>query len=53
MTDIFYCPRNAAVGDVIPYYANGEFKLFYLQIWRVPEELRGATDLMIVLFSTC
>jgi beta-fructofuranosidase len=26
---------------VIPYFADGEFKLFYLHIWRVPEPLRG------------
>ena len=41
VNEIFYRPRDAAVGDVIPYYANGEFKLFYLHIWRVPEEMRG------------
>jgi len=27
---IFYKPQNGWVGDVIPYYKNGEFKLFYL-----------------------
>ena len=25
------------VGDVIPYYANGGFRIFFLQIWRVPD----------------
>jgi beta-fructofuranosidase len=37
MNRIFYCPHGAAVGDVIPFYANGEFKLFYLHNWRDPE----------------
>ncbi len=36
MNQIYYCPQDAAVGDVIPFYANGEFKLFYLHNWRVP-----------------
>lgn len=31
---IFYRPDNAWVGDVIPYYEDGEFKLFYLHGWR-------------------
>lgn len=37
MKEIFYCPQHAVVGDVIPFYANGEFKLFYLHNWRVPK----------------
>ncbi len=36
MSHIYYCPQDAVVGDVIPYYAQGEFKLFYLHNWRVP-----------------
>ena len=28
---LFYTPDHARVGDVIPYYENGEFKLFYLK----------------------
>jgi len=34
MNEFFYRPKNAWVGDVIPYYENGEFKLFYLHGWR-------------------
>ena len=30
---LFYTPDHARVGDVIPYYENGEFKLFYLKNW--------------------
>jgi beta-fructofuranosidase len=39
MNRIYYSPQDAAVGDVIPFYANGEFKLFYLHNWRVPNAL--------------
>ena len=34
MKEFFYRPENAWVGDVIPYYEDGEFKLFYLHGWR-------------------
>ncbi|MBJ9992388.1 glycoside hydrolase family 32 protein [Paenibacillus sp. S28] len=34
MREFFYRPENAWVGDVIPYYEDGEFKLFYLHGWR-------------------
>ncbi|MFE6075096.1 GH32 C-terminal domain-containing protein [Paenibacillus sp. NPDC057886] len=34
MREFFYRPANAWVGDVIPYYEDGEFKLFYLHGWR-------------------
>lgn len=27
---LFYRPKDGHVGDVIPFYANGEFKIFYL-----------------------
>src|SRR5687768_10838555 len=37
MNRIFYSPRAAGVGDVIPFYSDGEFKLFYLHNWRVPD----------------
>jgi len=37
MDPVFYRPVKASVGDVIPYYADGEFKIFYLQLWRDPE----------------
>ena len=30
---LFYMPDHARVGDVIPYYENGEFQLFYLKNW--------------------
>lgn len=36
MSHMYYCPQDAVVGDVIPFYAQGEFKLFYLHNWRVP-----------------
>lgn len=29
--ELFYCPENAVVGDVIPFYDNGRFKPFYLK----------------------
>lgn len=32
--DLFYNPINGTVGDVIPFYENGEFQLFYLLDWR-------------------
>ena len=38
---VFYRPHGASVGDVIPFYAEDEFKLFYLHIWRVAPEQRG------------
>lgn len=31
---VFYKPENSWVGDFIPYYEDGEFKLFYLKNWR-------------------
>jgi len=31
--ELFYTPRHARVGDVIPFYENGEFKPFYLKNW--------------------
>lgn len=30
---LFYTPNHARVGDVIPYYEEGKFKLFYLKNW--------------------
>lgn len=32
--EFFYRPRNAWAADFIPFYANGEFQLFYLLDWR-------------------
>jgi beta-fructofuranosidase len=40
VADFFYKPKEAWVGDVIPYYADGEFKLFYLHNWRGKKEGR-------------
>lgn len=34
MSEFFYRPPNAGVGDVIPFYADGEFQLYYLHLWR-------------------
>lgn len=34
MKEFFYRPSEAWVGDVIPYFAEGEFKLYYLHGWR-------------------
>lgn len=31
--ELFYTPRNARVGDVIPFYEDGVFKPFYLKNW--------------------
>ncbi|HEX9091078.1 MAG TPA: hypothetical protein VF831_06285, partial [Anaerolineales bacterium] len=31
---IYYCPSNAYVGDVIPFFDGGLYKPFYLKIWR-------------------
>src|SRR5260370_40843485 len=28
--DFFYRPRGGRVGDVIPFYADGRFRVFYL-----------------------
>ncbi|MFM9279744.1 glycoside hydrolase family 32 protein [Paenibacillus jiagnxiensis] len=42
MREFFYRPENAWVGDVIPYYEDGEFKLFYLHGWR--ENYRDGLD---------
>ena len=36
MSELFYRPQKAAVGDVIPFYAEGEFKIFYLNLGRSP-----------------
>ncbi len=42
MTDFFYRPKDAWVGDVIPYFEDNEFKLFYLHGWR--ENYREGLD---------
>ncbi|MDT8719206.1 DUF4975 domain-containing protein [Clostridium sp. 19966] len=34
MEKVFFRPENAYVGDFIPYFEDGEFKLFYLHGWR-------------------
>lgn len=35
MRKVFYRPANGWVGDVIPFYDNGEYKLYYLHDERV------------------
>jgi beta-fructofuranosidase len=34
MDKIFYRPDNAWAADFIPFYANGQYRLFYLHDWR-------------------
>ena len=29
---LFYTPQHARVGDVIPYYEDGKFHLFYYKL---------------------
>lgn len=36
MKQLFYKPNDAWAADAIPFYANGEFHLFYLLDWRDP-----------------
>ena len=38
MGNLFYKPKDSFAGDFIPYYKDGEFRLFYLQDWRNAEE---------------
>jgi beta-fructofuranosidase len=44
MSQLFYIPQKAAVGDVIPFYAEGEFKIFYLNLGRSPENPGALPD---------
>jgi len=41
--EIFYKPSNASLGDVIPFYEDGEFRLFYLHDKRKWYENRNPT----------
>lgn len=50
MKEFFYRPENAWIGDVIPYYEDQEFKLFYLHGWR--ENYRVGLDKGWHLIST-
>ena len=34
MRQIFYKPANGWVGDIIPFFKNGEYKLFYIHDFR-------------------
>jgi len=36
--ELFYKPQNAFSGDYIPFFENGEFRLFYLHDWRNKEK---------------
>ena len=38
MKKVFYKPKNAWAADAIPYYANGQFHIFYLLDWRNPKK---------------
>jgi beta-fructofuranosidase len=38
MSELFYRPQNAFLADVIPFYWQGEYHLFYLKDWRNPAE---------------
>ena len=44
MSKLFYRPQDAVVGDVIPTFFNGEFRLFYLQLWRLPDQPDSGPD---------
>jgi len=41
--DLFYTPKNGYSGDFIPFYENGEFRLFYLHDWRDKEKFGEGT----------
>src|SRR5947208_2067500 len=32
--EFFYRPADSWVGDIIPYYKDGKFRLFFLNLWR-------------------
>src|ERR1700730_15007993 len=34
--DFFYRPKNAWAGDVMPFYKDGRFRLFFSPSWRDP-----------------
>lgn len=38
MSDVFHRPQDAYLADVIPFYWQGEYHLFYLKDWRNPAE---------------
>ncbi|CQR59074.1 glycoside hydrolase family 32 protein [Paenibacillus riograndensis] len=41
MTNLFYKPDGAWVGDLIPFYKDGSFRLFYLHDWRDNKKIHG------------
>lgn len=41
MTNLFYKPNGAWVGDLIPFYKDGSFRLFYLHDWRENKSIHG------------
>lgn len=48
MANLFYKPANAWAADFIPFYRDGEFKLFYLHDWRNRERFgRGVPWFLI------
>ena len=43
MSNMYYKPENAWAGDFIPFFWDGEFKLFYLHDWRNVEKFGEGT----------
>ncbi|UJF34648.1 glycoside hydrolase family 32 protein [Paenibacillus hexagrammi] len=41
MSNLFYKPDKAWVGDLIPFYKDGTYRLFYLHDWRENKETYG------------
>lgn len=51
MRDFFYRPIDGYVGDVIPYYENGIFYLYYLHAHRNPEKYGEGTSWYLITTS--
>jgi beta-fructofuranosidase len=41
MSNLFYKPEGAWVGDLIPFYKDDSFRLFYLHDWRENKKVQG------------
>jgi beta-fructofuranosidase len=48
MRDFFYRPEDGWTADVIPFFKDGEFKLFYLKDWRDKEKYGEGTPWFLV-----
>ena len=46
--DFFFKPANAWAADFIPFYAKGQFQLFYLHDWRNKEKFGEGTPWYLV-----